>query len=243
MKLVWLCSPNNPTGTLDCAADIEADRRVRRRAARPAARGGRRGVLRVRRRRRSSPGGIVSTTCSSCAPCPRRLRLAGARVGFGLGDRSVIERLERVRPPGSISTHLRPRRQPRPGAARLRARQRSGARRRARLARHSTVGRGWQPLPSVTNFLLVRIGDHAAAEVAADRPAARGHRAAHLRARQPVARPSAPDRAQQRRERATPCGGCVRRRLIRPGSQTICEPWPARKGHSALGCNAAHRLP
>ena len=30
--------------------------------------------------------------------------LAGIRVGFGVGDRSVIERLERVRPPGSIST-------------------------------------------------------------------------------------------------------------------------------------------
>lgn len=30
--------------------------------------------------------------------------LAGIRVGYGVGSRSVIERLERVRPPGSIST-------------------------------------------------------------------------------------------------------------------------------------------
>ena len=30
--------------------------------------------------------------------------LPGLRVGFGIGSRSVIARLERVRPPGSIST-------------------------------------------------------------------------------------------------------------------------------------------
>ena len=45
----------------------------------------------------------------------------------------------------------------------------AGAGQRARVARRrSSQRRGWQCHPSVCNFLLVRIGDHDAAEHAAD---------------------------------------------------------------------------
>jgi histidinol-phosphate/aromatic aminotransferase/cobyric acid decarboxylase-like protein len=94
--------------------------------------------------------------------------LAGLRVGFGVADRSVIERLERVRPPGSVSTvsaHVAAQALRSPAYAldnvALLAAEREWL--AAGLA-----ARGWQPAPSTTNFLLVAIGDHEAAERAAD---------------------------------------------------------------------------
>jgi histidinol-phosphate aminotransferase len=94
--------------------------------------------------------------------------LAGIRVGFGIGTRSVIARLERVRPPGSISTvsaHLGAAALRRPELARENVARLSAEREwlAARLAEA-----GWQPSPSVANFLLVRIGNHAAADEAAE---------------------------------------------------------------------------
>jgi len=94
--------------------------------------------------------------------------LAGIRVGFAVGSRAVIERLERVRPPGSISTpsaHL--------AAAALRdpayalENVRWLTTERDWLSAQLTA-LGWQPTPSVTNFLLVRVGDHETAERAAE---------------------------------------------------------------------------
>jgi histidinol-phosphate/aromatic aminotransferase/cobyric acid decarboxylase-like protein len=94
--------------------------------------------------------------------------LPGLRVGFGIGARSVIARLERVRPPGSISTvsaHVGARALRDPAYAVENVRQLSAERERfsAQLS-----AAGWAPAPSVTNFLLVRIGDHVAAENAAE---------------------------------------------------------------------------
>jgi len=94
--------------------------------------------------------------------------LAGVRFGYGVGSRAVIERLERVRPPGSISTisaHVAAEALRNPGYAHDNA----GALKRERewlAAELQTLG--WQPAPSVCNFLLARIGDHEAAEKATD---------------------------------------------------------------------------
>ncbi|HSH21974.1 MAG TPA: aminotransferase class I/II-fold pyridoxal phosphate-dependent enzyme, partial [Candidatus Caenarcaniphilales bacterium] len=95
--------------------------------------------------------------------------LPGVRVGFGIGARDVVARLERVRPPGSISTisaqvGAEALRRPEVAHANVRGLALERAWFAARL--HDA---GWQSMPSVTNFLLVRFGDHASAEEAAER--------------------------------------------------------------------------
>jgi len=94
--------------------------------------------------------------------------LAGARVGFAVAGRAVIERLERVRPPGSISTssaHLGARALRSPAYALANVHMLSAERDWLAV---QLLTLGWQASPSVTNFLLVRVGDHDAAERAAD---------------------------------------------------------------------------
>jgi histidinol-phosphate/aromatic aminotransferase/cobyric acid decarboxylase-like protein len=94
--------------------------------------------------------------------------LPGIRVGFGVGGRMVIERLERVRPPGSISTvsaHLAAKALRSPAYALENVRRLSAE--RDWLARELDRA-GWKPAPSVTNFLLVRVGNQGEAEDAAE---------------------------------------------------------------------------
>ncbi len=90
--------------------------------------------------------------------------LAGMRVGYAVAQRPTVERMERVRPPGSVSTVSAT-----VAAAALRepARARSNAtelgRERDWLAvRLADVG--LPAYPSVTNFLLVRVGAVSATE-------------------------------------------------------------------------------
>ena len=167
VRLVWLCSPNNPTGAADSPADLEqvisaaADLPDPPTVAVDEAYFEFSGQTLVRLRHRYRNLLLVRTMSKAFA-------LAGARVGFGVADRSVIERLERVRPPGSVSTISA-------HAAALALRDPAYA-----LANVATLSaerdwlaaeltsRGWQPAPSTTNFLLLSIGDHDAAERAAD---------------------------------------------------------------------------
>jgi histidinol-phosphate/aromatic aminotransferase/cobyric acid decarboxylase-like protein len=89
-------------------------------------------------------------------------------VGFGVADRSVIERLERIRPPGSVSTisaHIAALAFRGPQYARDNVATLSAEREWLAVG---LAARGWQPAPSTTNFLLVTIGDHDSAERAAD---------------------------------------------------------------------------
>jgi histidinol-phosphate aminotransferase len=167
-RLVWLCSPNNPTGTADSPADLEAvisaaaDQKDPVAVALDEAYFEFGGETLVGLRSRYTNLVVVRTTSKAFA-------LAGLRVGFGLADRSVIERLERVRPPGSVSTisaHV--------AALAFRSPQYAldnvatlSAEREWLAA--GLAARGWMPAPSITNFLLVKIGDHDAAERAADR--------------------------------------------------------------------------
>lgn len=165
--VVWLCSPNNPTGVEDTPADLETVLAAAAAVTQPPLvvvdeayfEFGRASVIGWRSR---SPNLLVVRTLS------KAFALAGIRVGFGAGDRSVIERLERVRPPGSISTvsaHLATQALAAPKYARANVAALAAERGwlAAELARH-----GWQSAPSVCNFVLVRIGDHEAAGRAAD---------------------------------------------------------------------------
>jgi histidinol-phosphate aminotransferase len=165
--VVWLCSPNNPTGVPDTLADLDE--------VIPAAAELRDPPLvvvdeayfefhgeSVVQWRHQYPNLLAIRTVS------KAFALAGARVGYGIGSRRVIERLERVRPPGSISTlsaHIAAKALRSPAYAADNAAALSAE--RDWLASQLTA-RGWQPHASVCNFLLVRIGDHEAAERAAD---------------------------------------------------------------------------
>jgi histidinol-phosphate aminotransferase len=167
VRLVWLCSPNNPTGAADSPTDLEAVISAAADLPDPPLVAvdeayfefGNVSLVPSRRRYRNL---VVVRTVS------KAFALAGARVGFGVADRSVIERLERVRPPGSVSTisahvaalALRDPAYALANVATLAAEREWLA---AGLASH-----GWTPAPSTTNFLLVSIGEQDAAERAAD---------------------------------------------------------------------------
>jgi histidinol-phosphate aminotransferase len=166
-RVVWLCAPNNPTGAPEPLSTIE---RVLAAAAELGPEGPAVVVdeayaefwsetavpLRAR-----YPNLIVTRTMSKAFALP------AIRVGYAVAARPMIERLERLRPPGSISTisaaiATAALRQPdiaRANADRIATEREWLAPRLAEL--------GWTPAPSVTNFLLVRIGDHEAAEAAA----------------------------------------------------------------------------
>ena len=165
--VVWLCSPNNPTGMADAPEALEAVAAAAAELRNPPlvvvdeayfefCR-----VSVVRWRTRYANLLAVRTVSKAFA-------LAGVRVGFGMAARPVIERLERVRPPGSISTmsaHV--------ATAALRSPEYAAANARALSIEREWLGRaladlGWSAADSVCNFLLVRIGDHEAAESAAD---------------------------------------------------------------------------
>ncbi|MEP7378972.1 MAG: histidinol-phosphate transaminase [Chloroflexota bacterium] len=167
VQLVWLCSPNNPTGAADSPADLEAIVSAAADLAHPVTVAldeayfefGGQTLTGLRSRYRNL---VVVRTMS------KAFALAGARVGFGVADRSVIERLERVRPPGSVSTisaHVAALAFRSPQYALANVAMLSNEREWLAAA---LVSRGWQPAPSATNFLLVTIGDQDAAERAAD---------------------------------------------------------------------------
>jgi len=167
VAVVWLCSPNNPTGAedsesalrkvLDAAAALptpplvvvdEAYFEFATRSVIPW--------------RNDYPNLLAIRTVS------KAFALAGVRFGYGVGSRAVIERLERVRPPGSISTisaHVAAQALRNPGYARDNA---SALQREREWLATELQTLDWQPAPSVCNFLLVRIGDHEAAEKATD---------------------------------------------------------------------------
>jgi histidinol-phosphate aminotransferase len=179
VRVVWLCDPNNPTGALEPEGTVE---QVLELAASVAARvpdvepplvvvdeayyefSGRTALSLTER----YPNLLVVRTLS------KAFALAGIRVGYAIAARETITRLERVRPPGSIGTisaQLAAAVLARPEVAR--ATVAAIATQRARLAEGLRAA-GWQPYPSVTNFLLVRIGDHEAAEAAAERLLSKG---------------------------------------------------------------------
>lgn len=165
-SVVWLCAPNNPTGAAEAREDVltllEAG------AALPG--GGPAIVIDeayiefhpetyVGLRDRF-PALIVVRTLSKAFALP------GLRVGYAVAARPTIARLERVRPPGSLSTISVT-----IAAAALREPATAIANATALIAERGWLADhlatlGLPAFPSVTNFLLVRIGDHAAAEAA-----------------------------------------------------------------------------
>jgi histidinol-phosphate aminotransferase len=160
--MVWLCNPNNPTGTEEPAGAIET---LLDGIAADAATDGRppawvmvdeayaeftgRSAIDVRARH----GNLVVIRTVSKA-----YALAGLRVGFAIASPPTQARLAPYRPPGSIATisetvatrALRDGEEMRENVARV-------GRERERLM--AGLGEsGWDPYPSVTNFILVDLG-------------------------------------------------------------------------------------
>jgi histidinol-phosphate aminotransferase len=163
-KVVWLCSPVNPTGLperredlvtlLDAAAALGPDGPV---------------VVvdeayfefapeTLVPLRTAYPGLIVVRTVS------KAFALAGFRVGYAIAQRPTIARLEAYRPPNSISAVSA-----KVAAAALARADETLERVRATIAERDRFAAqlraiGIEPLPSVTNFLLLRIGTYEQAE-------------------------------------------------------------------------------
>ncbi|HUG48827.1 MAG TPA: histidinol-phosphate transaminase, partial [Candidatus Limnocylindria bacterium] len=167
VSVVWLCAPNNPTGAAETSEALEEVVSAAAGLDEPP-------LVVVDEAYFEFDGRSVIgwreryINLLAVRTASKAFALPGIRVGYGVAARPVIERLERVRPPGSISTisaHLAAVALRRPELARANAE--ALAQERDWFARRLAQA-GWSPAPSTTNFLLVRIGDHEAAEAAAE---------------------------------------------------------------------------
>jgi histidinol-phosphate aminotransferase len=176
--VVWLCSPNNPTGTAEpdglietlldgLATDAAADGRTPPVVVLDEAYAEFVGRSLAELRQRYPTLVVVRTASKAYA-------LAGLRVGFAIARPETIARIAPYRPPGSVATSsvtvvtealLDP--------DVLEANLARVERERERLARGLRAA-GWEVGPSVTNFLLVGLGSAARAGTAAEGLLARG---------------------------------------------------------------------
>jgi histidinol-phosphate aminotransferase len=160
--LVWLCSPNNPTGLAEpdgaiadllagMAADATADSRPPAIVVLDEAYAEFVGAT-LLPLRLDYPNLVLVRTAS------KAYALAGLRVGFAIADPATIARMAPYRPPGSVSTIsvtlvtealLDP--------TGMQANVARVERERRRLA-EGLLDAGWEVGPSVTNFLLARFG-------------------------------------------------------------------------------------
>ena len=162
--VVWLCAPNNPTGAPESRAALEA--LFEAAAGLP---GGGPAIVADEAYIEFQPGSLVGLrerypSLVVVRTLSKAFALPGLRVGYAVARRDTIARLERFRPPGSIST--------------VSATIAAAALRRPELAadnaaalgdeREWLAGRladlGCSAYPSVTNFLLCRIGSQEEAE-------------------------------------------------------------------------------
>ena len=176
--LVWLCSPNNPTGLPEPAgvierllADLEADAAAAGRS--PAAvvvdeaYAEFTGESMIPLRSRFANLVVVRTASKAYA-------LAGLRVGFAVAQPATLARLALYRPPGSVGTisetvvtrALLDGEDMRDNVARV-------TRERGRLSA-ALEAAGWRPYPSVTNFVLFDLGTSRRAAAVAERLMRRG---------------------------------------------------------------------
>jgi histidinol-phosphate/aromatic aminotransferase/cobyric acid decarboxylase-like protein len=164
--VVWLCVPNNPTGASEPAAHVEA--LLEAGAALP---GGGPAIVVDEAYIEFHPGTLVGLRARYPAlivvrTVSKAFALPGLRVGYAVAARPTVARLERVRPPGSISTvsatiAAAALRQPEVAAANAAT---LTAEREWLAARLAAIG--LPAYPSVTNFLLLRLGDQEDAEAA-----------------------------------------------------------------------------
>lgn len=151
VSVVWLCSPNNPTGQLLSAALVEAVAEAAPRA------------LVVLDEAYHEIAGVTLAPLLADFPNLLLVRtfskgygLAGARVGYAAGDPSIVALLDAVRLPQNLSAFgIAAAYAALHDQAGLEARVAAIRDERARL-QTALVERGWQVVPSHANFLLAR---------------------------------------------------------------------------------------
>jgi histidinol-phosphate aminotransferase len=171
-QLVWLCEPNNPTGTAEpperigeLLARLEADARGDSRQAPVVAVDEAYGEFvgrTVLPFRFDYPRLVVVRTLSKAHA------LAGARVGFAIARPETLAPIRSYRAPASVSTvsaALATASFTRPELAAANV-ARIGEQ-RERLSR-DLAGLGWRPYPSQSNFILIRFSSAEAATEAAE---------------------------------------------------------------------------
>ncbi len=170
--VVWLCSPNNPTGLPEPAGAIAA---LLGELGAEAAAGGRPAPVVILDEAYSEFVGTSLVDLREAYPrlvvvrtASKAYALAGLRVGFALARPELIRAMEPYRPPGSVSI---------PSVAVVAAAMRDPDALRANVVRVSAerarlaaafAGLGIPAGPSVANFLLVGFGDRARARAAAN---------------------------------------------------------------------------
>jgi len=176
--MVWLCNPNNPTGaeeppgTIEAllagiVADAGADGRQPAWVVIDEAYAEFTGRSSIPLRARYPNLAIVRTASKAYA-------LAGLRVGFAIAAPATLARIALYRPPGSVGTisetvvtrALRDGEEMRENVARV-------ERERERLA-EGLAAAGWQPYPSVANFILSDLGSPGRAGTTAEALMRRG---------------------------------------------------------------------
>ncbi len=190
--MVWLCNPNNPTGaeeppgTIEAllagiVADAEGDGRQPAWVVIDEAYAEFTGRSSIALRASYPNLAIVRTASKAYA-------LAGLRVGFAIAAPATLARIAMYRPPGSVGTisetvvtrALRDGGEMRENVARV-------ERERERLAQ-GLAAAGWQPYPSVTNFILADLGSPGRAATTAEALMGRGLVPRTFPARHPLAR-------------------------------------------------------
>ncbi len=166
---VWLCDPNNPTGTVEARATLRG--LLEGLAALPG--GG--PVVVLDEAYREFAGTSLADTADEfprliiVRTLSKAYGLAGIRVGYAVAHPALTARLSAVRPPGSIATL---------SASIAAAALANSAFADANVAmltaererwRNALLEAGWRALPSVTNFLLVDAITPWAADSAAER--------------------------------------------------------------------------
>ena len=176
--VVWLCSPNNPTGRVEPEGVIAE---LLEGLLRDAGNAGRQAPTVILDEAYTEFTGGSLTDLRGAYPRLVVLRtmskaysIAGRRVGFAIARPEVIDEIAVYRPPGSVSNvsvdvaaallsdaDLAP------------SRVAAIARERARLS-DALRAAGWDPQPSTTNFVLVAFPSTGAAESAAEGLLSRG---------------------------------------------------------------------
>ncbi len=170
--VVWLCNPNNPTGRLEPAGLIE---RLLGDLAVDARADARQAPVVVLDEAYSEFAGLTLLSLRTAYPrlivvrtASKAYALAGLRVGFAMAARETLAVMEPYRPPGSVSTV---------SVTVVTAALADQAGLTANLARVETErsrlsdglrAAGWDPEPSITNFLLVPFVDAARAAAVAE---------------------------------------------------------------------------
>jgi histidinol-phosphate aminotransferase len=167
--VVWLCSPNNPTGLPEDPATLEA--LLAAGAARPD---GGPAIVVDEAYIEFAPGSVVDLRSRYpqlivVRTLSKAFALPGLRIGYAVAARSTIARLERVRPPGSVSTVSATAAAAALGRPELAAENaRNLGAEREWLSAALAADLGLPPYPSATNFVLCPFGDRPSAEQATE---------------------------------------------------------------------------